>query len=72
MLELDTLFLIGATNDAMSQWRSILKTFQNRLGNHFARTEARFAANDFDVRQILLLRIPLHRQYADLRLGSNL
>lgn len=34
-------FLTGSALEALSEWSQVLKTFQNRIGQHFSRSEAR-------------------------------
>lgn len=47
MLETDTPFLTGAALEALSEWSHVLKTFQSRIGQYFARSEARQSAFDY-------------------------
>lgn len=47
MLDTSNVFLTGGALEALSQWSSTLKTFQQKLGKHFARSEARQAAFDY-------------------------
>src|SRR4028119_61111 len=47
MLDTSNVFLTGVALEALSQWSSTLKTFQQKLGKQFARSEARFAASDY-------------------------
>ncbi len=44
MLDTSNPFLTGTALEALSQWSNTLKSFQQRLGSHFARSEARQAA----------------------------
>jgi SRSO17 transposase len=47
MLDTSNVFLTGVALEALSQWDNTLKTFQQKLGKHFARSEARLAAFDY-------------------------
>lgn len=47
MLESDNPFLSGAALEALSQWSDALKSFQSRIGQYFARSEARQSAFDY-------------------------
>ena len=47
MLDTSNVFLTGEALEALSEWSSTLKTFQQKLGKHFARSEARVAAFDY-------------------------
>lgn len=47
MLETDTPFLTGSALEALSEWSHVLKTFQSRIGQYFARSEARQSAFDY-------------------------
>ncbi len=47
MLDTSNVFLTGEALEALSQWSATLKTFQQKLGKHFARSEARLAAFDY-------------------------
>ncbi|MDV2997079.1 MAG: hypothetical protein N4J56_006784 [Chroococcidiopsis sp. SAG 2025] len=47
MLDTSNVFLTGVALEALSQWSSRLKAFQQKLGKHFARSEARLAAYDY-------------------------
>lgn len=47
MLDTSNVFLRGVALEALSQWSATLKTFQQKLGKHFARSEARLAAFDY-------------------------
>lgn len=47
MVDASNVFLSGEALEALSQWSSTLKTFQQKLGKHFARAEARLAAFDY-------------------------
>ena len=47
MLDTSNVFLTGEALEALSQWSGTLKTFQQQLGEHFARAEARLAAFDY-------------------------
>lgn len=47
MLDTSNVFLTGVALEALSQWSATLKTFQQKLGKHFARSEARRAAFDY-------------------------
>ncbi|MDV2993588.1 MAG: IS701 family transposase ISCARN75 [Chroococcidiopsis sp. SAG 2025] len=47
MLDTSNVFLTGVVLEALSQWSSRLKAFQQKLGKHFARSEARLAAYDY-------------------------
>lgn len=47
MLESTNPFLSGSALDALSEWSNVLKSFQSRLGQHFARSEARQSAFDY-------------------------
>lgn len=47
MLDTSSVFLTGEALEALSQWSSTLKAFQQKLGKHFARSEARLAAYDY-------------------------
>ncbi|WP_181824199.1 hypothetical protein [Chroococcidiopsis thermalis] len=46
MLDTSNVFLTGVALEALAQWSSTLKAFQQKLEKHFARSEARKAAND--------------------------
>ena len=47
MLDTSNVFLTGEALEALSQWSSTLKAFEQKLGKHFARCEARLAAFDY-------------------------
>ena len=47
MLDTSNVFLTGEALETLSQWSATLKTFQQKLGKNFARTEARRAAFDY-------------------------
>lgn len=47
MLDTSNVFLTGEALKALSGWSATLKTFQQKLGKHFARSEARLAAFDY-------------------------
>lgn len=47
MLDTSNVFLTGVALEALSEWSTTLKTFQQKLGKHFARSEARVAAFDY-------------------------
>jgi SRSO17 transposase len=47
MLDTSNVFLTGVALEALSEWSSTLKTFQQKLGKHFARSEARQAAFNY-------------------------
>ena len=47
MLDTSNVFLTGVALEALSEWSSTLKTFQQKLGKHFARSEARLAAFNY-------------------------
>lgn len=47
MLDSQDWFLTGAALDALSEWHHLLKSFQQQLGVHFGRSEARLAAYDY-------------------------
>lgn len=47
MLDTSNVFLTGVALEALSEWSTTLKTFQQQLGKHFARSEARKAAFDY-------------------------
>ena len=47
MLDISNVFLTGVALEALSEWSSTLKTFQQKLGKHFARSEARLAGFDY-------------------------
>jgi len=47
MLDTSNVFLAGEALEALSEWSSTLKTFQQKLGKHFARSEARLAAFNY-------------------------
>ena len=40
-------FLSGSALDALSEWSNVLKSFQSRIGQYFARLEARQSAFDY-------------------------
>ncbi|MBD2069017.1 hypothetical protein H6F93_16070 [Leptolyngbya sp. FACHB-671] len=44
MLDSPNLFLTGTALETLAGWSNLLKTFQQRLGSYFARSEARQAA----------------------------
>lgn len=52
MFESDNPFLTGSALEALSEWSNVLKSFQSRLGQYFARAEVRQTA--FDYLQALL------------------
>jgi SRSO17 transposase len=52
MFESDNPFLTGSALEALSQWSNVLKSFQSRIGQYFARAEVRQTA--FDYLQALL------------------
>lgn len=45
--ESDNPFLTGSALDALSEWSNVLKSFQSRMGQYFARLEARQSAFDY-------------------------
>jgi SRSO17 transposase len=47
MYESDNPFLTGSALEALSEWSNVLKTFQSRIGQYFARSEARQSAFDY-------------------------
>lgn len=47
MFESDNPFLTGSALEALSEWSHVLKTFQSRIGQYFARLEARQSAFDY-------------------------
>jgi hypothetical protein len=47
MLESDNPFLSSSALEALSQWSDVLKSFQSRIGQYFARLEARQSAFDY-------------------------
>jgi SRSO17 transposase len=47
MFESDNPFLTGSALEALSEWSHVLKTFQSRIGQYFARSEARQSAFDY-------------------------
>jgi SRSO17 transposase len=47
MLDTSNVFLTGVALEALSEWSATLKTFGQKLGKHFARSEARQAAFDY-------------------------
>lgn len=47
MLASDNPFLSGSALEALSQWSDTLKSFQSRIGQYFARQEARQSAYDY-------------------------
>lgn len=47
MFDSDHPFLSGSALDALSGWSNVLKSFQSRIGQHFARSEARQSAFDY-------------------------
>ena len=47
MIETSNVFLTGVALEALSQWSSTLKTFQQKLRKQFARSEAGVAAFDY-------------------------
>jgi SRSO17 transposase len=47
MLESDNPFLTGSALEALSGWSNLLKSFQSRIGQYFARSEARQSAFDY-------------------------
>lgn len=47
MLESANPFLTGSALDTLSEWSNVLKSFQSRIGQHFARLEARQSAFDY-------------------------
>jgi SRSO17 transposase len=47
MINSDTPFVTGSALDALSEWSYVLKSFQSRMGQHFARLEARQSAFDY-------------------------
>jgi SRSO17 transposase len=47
MFESDNPFLTGSALEALSAWSHVLKTFQSRIGQYFARSEARQSAFDY-------------------------
>lgn len=47
MYEGDNPFLTGSALDGLSEWSDVLKTFQSRIGQYFARSEARQSAFDY-------------------------
>jgi SRSO17 transposase len=47
MFESDNPFLTGSALEALSEWSNVLKTFQSRIGQYFARSEARQSAFDY-------------------------
>ena len=47
MFESDNPFLTGSALDALSEWSNVLKSFQSRMGQYFARLEARQSAFDY-------------------------
>jgi hypothetical protein len=47
MLDSQDWFLTGAALDTLSEWSHLLKSFQQQLGVHFGRSEARLAAYDY-------------------------
>lgn len=44
MVAFENPFLTGSALEALSEWSSVLKTFQTRIGQHFSRSEARNSA----------------------------
>lgn len=52
MLEESSPFLTGSALEALSEWSNVHKSFQSRIGQHFARAEVRQTA--FDYLQALL------------------
>lgn len=60
MLDSQDWFLTGAALDALSEWNHLLKSFQQQLGVHFGRSEARLAAYDY----IRALISPVERKNA--------
>ena len=60
MLDSQDWFLTGAALDALSEWNHLLKLFQQQLGVHFGRSEARLAAYDY----IRALISPVERKNA--------
>lgn len=47
MFESDNPFLTGSALETLSEWSNVLKTFQSRMGQYFARSEARQSAFDY-------------------------
>jgi SRSO17 transposase len=47
MLDTSNAFLTGVALEALSEWSVTLKSFGQKLGKHFARSEARQAAFDY-------------------------
>ncbi len=47
MFDCDNPFLVGSTLEALSEWSNVLKSFQSRIGEYFARSEARQSAFDY-------------------------
>lgn len=47
MFESDNPFLTGSALEALSEWSNLLKTFQSRIGQYFARSETRQTACDY-------------------------
>jgi hypothetical protein len=47
MLDTSNVFLTGVALEALPQWSETLKRFQQQLGKHFARSEARKAAFNY-------------------------
>lgn len=47
MLDTSNVFLTGEALEALSQWSATLKTFQQKLGKHFVRAEARQAGFNY-------------------------
>jgi SRSO17 transposase len=47
MLDITTLFPTGTALETLAEWSNLLKSFQQRLGSYFARSEARQAAFNY-------------------------
>lgn len=47
MIASDNPFVTGSALEALSEWSHVLKSFQSRIGQHFARSEARQSAFDY-------------------------
>ncbi len=60
MLDSQDWFLTGAALDALSEWNNLLRSFQQQLGVHFGRSEARLVAYDY----IRALISPVERKNA--------
>ncbi len=58
MLDITNLFSTGPELETLAEWSNLLKSFQQRLGAYFARSEARQAAFNY----IQALLSPVERE----------